>query len=67
MDKIRIWKPISNMQGEYYLEDFFSADGNDNFVYKKFGQENIKIHIVCEYGAACLNIPMNRIHLIGDL
>lgn len=47
MPKIKIWKPLENISGRYWLENMLLIDCNYVFVYKKHKEENIKIHVVC--------------------
>jgi hypothetical protein len=48
--KIRIWKPLNNINGNYWFENLSLINGNFVFIYEKDQQINTKIHIVCGGG-----------------
>jgi hypothetical protein len=50
--KIKLWKPLLSIGGEYWFENLSLKDGNFHFLYKKVNQENINIRIVCSGGIA---------------
>lgn len=45
--KIKIWKPLNAMGGNYWFENLSLINENFVFIYRKDKQENIKIHIIC--------------------
>lgn len=45
--KIRIWKPLNSISGNYWFENLSLTNGNFIFVYRKEKQRNHKIHVIC--------------------
>lgn len=48
--KIRIWKPLDNIGGSYWLEGIALIDANFVFMYKKDRQHDTKIRVICGGG-----------------
>lgn len=45
--KIKVWRPLENIQGNYWLEDMVLLNGKFTFIYRKDKEEHINIHVIC--------------------
>ena len=50
INKIKIWKPLDDIGGNYWFENLSLTNENFVFIYRKEKQRNTKIHIICAGG-----------------
>lgn len=48
--KIKVWKPLNNINGSYWFENVSLTNGNFVFIYEKEKEWSTKINIICAGG-----------------
>jgi hypothetical protein len=49
-EKIKVWEPIKELSGRYWLDKLFFENTKFYFIFKKDKEKSTEVHIICEGG-----------------